>query len=242
MDGIEFAALYTLQHGLAGHAETLHGLEHRDIAGWRFFHEPGAERVRDANAPRGPRCDLLTVDESVIEPTMHARGCDAEYLRRLGDVDQFAIGGRGRWIEARNAPVSAEIADARGIEGMPVGGCLALAIEYGGDHRVGMEPSETADQIDDVVVGADRRPPFARALEFDLGQQAGPPAQCQVDMMFAARGKNDDLIKHRAQQLLPVACRRPRAQSRRAGGPRQGPGAHRARRHRVGAASRDDAA
>ena len=71
MDCIELAALYTLQHGLTRDAETLHGLEHRHVPGRRLFHEPGAERVRDADAPRGAGSDLLTVDESAIEPSMH---------------------------------------------------------------------------------------------------------------------------------------------------------------------------
>ena len=142
MDGIQLAALYTLQHGLAGHPEPLHGLEHRDVARWRLFHEPGAEGVRDTDAPGSTGRDLLAIDESVVEPSMDGRGRDAEYFRGLCDVDQLAIGGRCRWIEAWNAPVSAEIADAVDIEGMSVGGCLALAIENGGDHRIGMELSE----------------------------------------------------------------------------------------------------
>ena len=208
MDGIQFAALYTLHHGLTGHAETLHGLEHRDITGRCLFHEPGAKGLRDTDAPWGTRSDLFTVDESVIEPSMHRRGCDAKYFGGLGDIDQLAIGGRGRRIEARNVPVAAEIAHAVDIEGMAVGSCPALTIENGGNHRIGMEPSQAADEIDGVVVGTNGRPPFPRAVEFDVGQQPGPPAQGELDVMLSAWGKDDDLFQHRAQQLLLVPRRR----------------------------------
>ena len=68
--------------------------------------EPGMERIRDANVPRSPRCDLLAIDGSVVEPSMDGRGCDGEYFGGLGDVDKLAICGPDRWIEARNVPVA----------------------------------------------------------------------------------------------------------------------------------------
>ena len=70
-----------------------------------------------------------------------------------------------------------------------------------------MEPGETANQIDGVLVGPNRRPALAWPLEFDLRQQAGSPAQGEVDGVFAPRCKDDDLLDHSAQQFLLVPCR-----------------------------------
>ena len=92
---VDLAALYTLQHGLADHAAALHSLKHRNVAGRRLFHEPGTERVGYADAPRGARGALLTIDESVVEPKMDGRGCDTDYFRGLYDVDPFAVIGPG---------------------------------------------------------------------------------------------------------------------------------------------------
>src|SRR5215212_259905 len=39
VDGVEFAALDTLQHGLAGDAEGAHGIDDRDVAGRRVVDE-----------------------------------------------------------------------------------------------------------------------------------------------------------------------------------------------------------
>ena len=70
MNGVEFAALYTLQHRLASDAESPGGLKHRNVT-WRcLLHELGAEGVVDAEAPRGAGRDLLAVDESIVKPAM----------------------------------------------------------------------------------------------------------------------------------------------------------------------------
>jgi hypothetical protein len=41
VDGVEFAALDTLQHGLARDAERDRRFEHRQPAGWRLLDEEG---------------------------------------------------------------------------------------------------------------------------------------------------------------------------------------------------------
>ena len=43
MDGIEFAALDTLQYGLAGNAEEAHRLVHREVTLRRFIDKAGAQ-------------------------------------------------------------------------------------------------------------------------------------------------------------------------------------------------------
>jgi hypothetical protein len=52
VDGVELAALDTLQHGLARDAEDLGCFEHRQPAGGRVFDEAGAQLVVDADLPR----------------------------------------------------------------------------------------------------------------------------------------------------------------------------------------------
>ena len=59
MDGIDLAALDTLQHGLAGHAEQLRGLLHHHVAVRRFLDEALAQFLGQADLPRRTGRDLL---------------------------------------------------------------------------------------------------------------------------------------------------------------------------------------
>src|SRR5207245_11741512 len=69
-DGFELAALYTLQHRLAGDAEPQPRLQHRQIV-WRgVFDEARAQFVGDPNAPRGAWGELLADDDAGGEPTV----------------------------------------------------------------------------------------------------------------------------------------------------------------------------
>src|SRR5205807_8424464 len=51
VDGIELAALDTLQYGLAGDPEKAHCLVHREVTLRRFIDKAGAQILRQANAP-----------------------------------------------------------------------------------------------------------------------------------------------------------------------------------------------
>ena len=73
VDGIELAALDTLQYGLAGDAEKAHCLVHREVTLRRFIDKAGAQILRQANAPGSSWGQLLTADEAIIEPTMDGR-------------------------------------------------------------------------------------------------------------------------------------------------------------------------
>ena len=70
MDGFEFAALDTLQHGLAGHAEQLGGLLHHDIAVGGVFDKLTAEVIGHANLPGSAGRGLFPGDEAVVDPAM----------------------------------------------------------------------------------------------------------------------------------------------------------------------------
>ena len=54
VEGLQLAALDTLQHGLAGDAEDPHRVDDRDVAGWCVFDEQRAELVVDADSPGAP--------------------------------------------------------------------------------------------------------------------------------------------------------------------------------------------
>ena len=155
VDGVEFAALYTLQHRLAGHAENLRRLEHRQVAGGRLLHEARAQLVGDADLPRRAGRELLGGDEAIVDPAMHRRRGDAEKLGGLLHGHQFADVGV-RALEASDAPMRAQAADAVRREAHPCGGGAPLPIEDPGDHCVGIEHGEAANEVNGILVGAVR--------------------------------------------------------------------------------------
>src|SRR5207247_7927279 len=53
VEGLQVAALDTLQHGLAGDAEGAHRVDDRDVARWCVFDAQGADRGVHAAPPRG---------------------------------------------------------------------------------------------------------------------------------------------------------------------------------------------
>jgi len=79
MDGGEFAALDTLQHGLARDAERAHRLAHRQEVLTGVTVEAILEVLGEADAPRGARCQLLAGNNAVIEQAMDGRWCDAKH-------------------------------------------------------------------------------------------------------------------------------------------------------------------
>lgn len=64
---MEFAALDTLQHGLARHAERAYRFAHwkKVVAG--LADEAGPEIFGQSDPPRGAGCQLLAGDDAVIE-------------------------------------------------------------------------------------------------------------------------------------------------------------------------------
>ena len=92
MDRVELAALYTLQHGLAGDAEDPHGVEDRNIPVRRVFDEQRAELVVDADPPRGTGGVLLAGEEPGLQPAVKRGGGDAEFVGGLADRQQLTVG------------------------------------------------------------------------------------------------------------------------------------------------------
>ena len=120
MDGVELAALYTLQHRLPRNAEDAHGVIHGDESLGRFFDEAGSQLLGHADAPGRTWGKLLSGDDSVVEPAMDRGGHHAQTLGNLMHGQQLCVGCFGNGLVAGDAPVRAEAGDAIGGEGSPV--------------------------------------------------------------------------------------------------------------------------
>ncbi len=68
MNGVELAALYTLQDRLSRDPEQPCGLMHHHVAIRGCVHEARAELVRETDTPRCSWRQLLAADESIVEP------------------------------------------------------------------------------------------------------------------------------------------------------------------------------
>ena len=73
MDGGEFAALDTLQYGLARDAERAHCLAHRQEVLAGITVEAIPEVFSESDTPRGAGCQLLAGNNAVIEQAMDGR-------------------------------------------------------------------------------------------------------------------------------------------------------------------------
>src|SRR5215470_13626265 len=79
MDRGEFAALDTLQYGLARDAERTHRLAHWQEVLTGITVEAILEVFGKANTPRGAGCQLLAGNNAVIEQAMDSGWCDAKH-------------------------------------------------------------------------------------------------------------------------------------------------------------------
>ena len=142
MDGVELAALYTLQHGLPRNAETLDGLAHRHVAGGRILDEARAEIGGDTDLPRCSGRDLFGGDKPIVDPAMDRRGGDAEELGGLLHSGELALLGT-RPFASGDLPVRAQAADTVRGEPQASCSCASLAIEDAGDDGVGVVGDHT---------------------------------------------------------------------------------------------------
>ena len=86
MDGLDLTTLDTLPHGLPGNVEQAHCLVHGEISVRGFLCDALAQVVGETNSPRSAGRELFSRDDAVVEPAMNRRGCNAERLCRLFDV------------------------------------------------------------------------------------------------------------------------------------------------------------
>jgi hypothetical protein len=158
VDRLQLAALYTLQHGLAGDAEGSHRVDDRDVAGGRVLDEQRAELVVDADPPRSPGRVLLAGDEPGLQPAVKRGRGDAELVGGLADGEQLAVGGLLGRLVGGDVAVAAQPADDDRGEPLAGGGAAALAVEDRGDPRVVVVRGEPFQERDCVLAGADRGP------------------------------------------------------------------------------------
>src|SRR5712691_5276606 len=116
MDGFNLATLDSLPHGLPGNAQQAHGLIHGEITLGSCFSNACAQVVGETNAPRCAGGQLLARNDAIVEPTMNGRSRNSERIRCLLDRQQSTVRWRVWWLEPRNAPVTAKIADVVGGE------------------------------------------------------------------------------------------------------------------------------
>src|SRR5436190_1584451 len=207
VDGVQFAALDTLQHRLAGDAEDLRRFEHRQPAGRRVLHEALAQLVVDADLPGCAGGELFAGDEAVGEPAVDRRRRDVKDLGGAGDRDQFAVGRRGGLLVARDLAVGAQAGDDLRGEALAGGRAAALAVEDPGDRGVVVVGGEAPEQRDRVLVGADRGL-AAGELNDELADRAATPAHGHGRLELLAGDVEGHVFDQCAQQLLAVAVGR----------------------------------
>ena len=91
VDGLQFAALDLVQHGLSGDAEGLGGLVEAEPALGYLGSDPITQGLVDADAPGCAGGDLFGGDEAVADPAVQGGPGDAEDLFGGGDGDHDDI-------------------------------------------------------------------------------------------------------------------------------------------------------
>lgn len=204
VDGFELAALYTLQHGLAGHTEGVCRFLHGEPTRWCLVDEQGAQFAGHADAPRGARCELFAGNEAVGEPPVHGGRRNTEFAGGIGDRHQVAVGRVGRRLVAGDVPVVAQTVDAVAGEPFAGGGPAPLAVEDPGDGGVGVVDRQATEQGDGVLVGADREWVGAGQFDGEFGDRAASPAHGELGSCLVASDVDDHVFEQAAQKFFAV--------------------------------------
>ena len=91
VDGLEFAALYTLHESLARNAICKGGFQCGEPADGCRVDEQVVHFFGEADLPRCAGSDLFAGDESVGQPTVYGADPDFQLGCCLGDADHLAI-------------------------------------------------------------------------------------------------------------------------------------------------------
>jgi hypothetical protein len=204
VEGLQFAALETLQHGLVGDAEGAHRVDDRHVSGRRVVDEQGAELLVDADPPRGAGGVLLAGDESGLQPAEDGGRRDAELIGGFVDGPQFAVGRLGRGLVCGDGSVAAQAADDDRGEPLAAGGAAALAVEDPGDGAVVVVGGESLDELDCVLVGA-RLWLGLGERDSEFGDRAALPADRQRCAAGLASEVDGDVLDQAPDELLAVA-------------------------------------
>ena len=125
MDGLEFAALDLVQHGLSGDAEGLGGIGQPEPALGHLGCEPVPDGLVDADPPGRAGGELLSGEEAVAQPPVEGDFADAEqaFGFRDGDHDGIVVEGSdsfGGRLVGRDAAGDPQRLDPGLGEGSPV--------------------------------------------------------------------------------------------------------------------------
>src|SRR5258705_11550128 len=101
VDGLQFAALDLVQHGLSGNAKRHGGLVETEPAVGNLGSNPITQGLVDADAPGCAGGDLFGGDESVADPAVQGGAGNAEDLFGGGDGDHDDIVAAGSDIGDR---------------------------------------------------------------------------------------------------------------------------------------------
>ena len=195
MSSLEFAALYTLQDRLSGDPEKACRVLHRDEALGDLIHETGAKLFSHADAPRCARCQLLSGDEAIVEPTEDRGWSKSEPFCDLIDGEERTFACGGPRLEASDLPVGPEAGDAGSGEGKSGRRLAALAIEDPGNHGVRIVLRKTADEAERFLAGTDGRRLWMEQDDVELAQQTAAPAQDEVRTQPLTINSDHDLFE-----------------------------------------------
>ena len=145
-NSFQFAALYTLQHGLTRNAQFRCGYDHGHVLRRCLLHDPRPQFIVDANLPGRTWRDLLAGNESICQPTMDATGVHAQDLRRLANRNELSAGRRVWRLEPWDTAIASQAPDLIGGEAFASGRLAALTIQNSGDDFVGIKSSQAAQQ------------------------------------------------------------------------------------------------
>lgn len=171
-DGVELAAFYTLQHGLAGHAEQSSRDLHCDVSVGAILDELATQCIGDSNAPGRAGCGLFAGDEAVVDPAMQGRRCCAENTGCLTNAEQFPVRALNWRYEAGNLPVATQIADEVLVETQAMRGQAPLRVENARDGRIGVMLRQSSDEGKRVFVCTNRGWSRTRQCDVTLGDLA----------------------------------------------------------------------
>ena len=139
---------------------------------------------------------------------MHSRGCDPESACCFLDRHALAVLHLLFRLEARDLPVRPQARHTICRKRQSCSRYTALAIEDAGDLGVGIMCSQSPQQIDRIVGGADRRWMRVRQWDINFTEETAAPTQRQMSVVFIALDSQGDIVEQRAEQLLAIAIAR----------------------------------
>lgn len=123
------------------------------------------------------RRELFSSDGAVIESAMNGLWRHTENGSGLPDRHQFSLGRFGRWPEAWDFQMTAQIADSVGVKTMTICTGSALPVENAGYDSVGIMSRQTSHERDRILVCPHDGWPQPRQIERRSGESAATPAQ-----------------------------------------------------------------